>query len=88
MNYGWPTISGESDTSSTYTGAGLWPLFVALGLALPEVGVVLGLRPVSVVDLMLFVGPVTRVLTGQAYISRHSPVAKCRDSHLSGLGLR
>jgi len=79
-------MSDESDTNSTYTGASPWPLFVALGLALSEVGVVLGLRPVSVVGLLLFVGSIAGILTEAGYISRPARAAGVQGVALVGIG--
>lgn len=79
-------MSDESDTNSTYTGASSWPLFVALGLPLSEVGVVLGLRPVSVVGLLLFVGSIAGILTEAGYISRPTRAAGVQGVTLVGIG--
>lgn len=75
------------DTSSLHAGASPWPLFVALGLALSEVGVVLGLRPVSVGGLLLFVGSVTGILTESGYISRPARAAGAQGLALLGIGV-
>ena len=80
-------MSEESDTSSSYTGGSPWPLFVALGLAISEVGVVLGLRPVSVAGLLLFVGSVTGILTESGYISRPTLAAGSQGLALIGIGI-
>jgi hypothetical protein len=80
-------MSDESDTNSTYTGASPWPLFVALGLALSEVGVVLGLRPVSVAGLLLFVGSVAGILTEAGYVSRPARAAGVQGVALVGVGI-
>ena len=80
-------MSDESDTNSTYTGASPWPLFVALGLALSEVGVVLGLRPVSVAGLLLFVGSVAGILTEAGYVSRPARAAGVQGVALVGIGI-
>jgi membrane-bound ClpP family serine protease len=80
-------MSNESDTNSTYTGASPWPLFVALGLALSEVGVVLGLRPVSIAGLLLFVGSVAGILTEAGYVSRPARAAGVQGVALVGIGI-
>ena len=81
------TMSDESDTIPSYTGGSPWPLFVALGLAISEVGIVLGLRPVSVAGLLLFVGSVTGILTESGYISRPTRVAGTQGLALIGIGI-
>ena len=47
-----------------------WPMVVALGLALSEVGVFIGFRSVAVAGLLMFVGAVAGILTESGYISR------------------
>ena len=48
-------------------------MFVALGLALSEVGVFLGLFPVAVFGLLLFGGSVAGILTESGYTRRPWP---------------
>lgn len=59
--------------SDQYRRASPWPVFVALGLAFSEVGVFLGLFPVSVFGLFLFGGSVAGILTESGYTSRPWP---------------
>lgn len=59
--------------SDQYRSASPWPLFVALGLTLSEVGVSLGLFPVAVFGLILFGGSVAGILTESGYASRPWP---------------
>jgi hypothetical protein len=48
-----------------------WPLFVAIGLAVAEVGIVMeGLYPVAVAGLLLFVGSVAGVVHEAGYVDR------------------
>ncbi|RDZ55746.1 hypothetical protein C5B91_19875 [Haloferax sp. Atlit-10N] len=80
-------MSDERDPSVQHTGTSPWPLFVALGLALSEVGVVLGLRPVSVAGLLLFVGSVAGILTDAGYVSRPERTAGVQGFALIGIGI-
>ena len=80
-------MSDERDPSVQHTGTSPWPLFVALGLALSEVGVVLGLRPVSVAGLLLFVGSVAGILTEAGYVSRPARAAGVQGVALVGVGI-
>lgn len=80
-------MSDSSDSDSPFTGASPWPLFVAVGFALSEVGVVLGLRPVSVAGLLLFVGSVTGILTESGYVSRPVRAAGIQGVVLVGIGI-
>lgn len=60
----------DAGLSDEYQSASPWPLFVALGLAISEVGVVLGIRPVAVGGLLLFVGAIAGILRESGYV-RH-----------------
>jgi hypothetical protein len=56
--------------SDQYRMASPWPLFVALGLALSEVGIFMGLFPVAVGGLLLFGGSVSGILRESGYTTR------------------
>lgn len=55
--------------SDEYRKASPWPLFVAFGLAIFEVGIVWPLFPVAVGGLLLFVGSVVGILRESSYIT-------------------
>jgi len=55
--------------SDEYRKASPWPVFVAFGLAIFEVGIVWPLFPVSVGGLLLFVGSVVGILTESGYVA-------------------
>ena len=59
--------------SDQYRTASPWPVFIALGLALSEVGVFVGLFPVAVFGLILFGGSVAGILTESGYATRPWP---------------
>lgn len=59
-----PGRAGEYRTASP------WPVFVALGFALSEVGVFLGVFAVAVAGLLLLGASVTGVLRESGYVSR------------------
>ena len=59
-----PGVSDEVRLSSP------WPIFVALGLALSEVGIVLNLIPISVGGLLLFVGSIAGIVQDAGYVDR------------------
>jgi len=63
-------VDESNATSATETSP--WPMLVAVGFALSEVGIFLGLRPVSVAGLLLFVGAVAGVLADSGYVTRTS----------------
>lgn len=58
--------------SDRYRKASPWPVFVALGVVLSEVGVVLGIFPVAVGGLVLFGVTVAGILRESEYVSRPS----------------
>ena len=59
--------------SDQYRTASTWPVFVALGLVLSEIGVFIGLFPVAVFGLILFGGSIAGILTESGYVSRPWP---------------
>lgn len=63
-----------------------WPLFVALGLAISEVGVVLNLLPLSVGGLLLLVGSVSGIVTEAGYVDRPWGLLGGLGAALVGLG--
>lgn len=63
-------MSNELGLSDEYRSASPWPLFVALGLAVSEVGVALGLRPIAVGGLLLFVVTIAGILQESGYVRR------------------
>ena len=46
-----------------------WPLFVALGLPIAEVGILFGLVPLAVGGLLLFCGSIAGILRENGYVS-------------------
>ncbi|WP_338728175.1 cox cluster protein [Haladaptatus sp. DJG-WS-42] len=66
--------------SDQYSRASPWPVFVALGLALSEVGIVMALFPLAVGGLLLFAGSVTGILQESDYVQSPWPL-------LSGFGV-
>ena len=51
-----------------------WPVFVALGLAISEVGVVFGIASVAVGGLLLFAGSVTGIVHEAGYVESPWPL--------------
>ena len=52
-----------------------WPVFVAVGLAVSEIGVFLdGLYPLAVAGLLLFVGSVAGIVAEAGYVDRPWPL--------------
>ncbi|MEF8787402.1 MAG: cox cluster protein [Haloarculaceae archaeon] len=56
--------------SDQYRKASPWPMLVALGFVISEVGVVLGLFPVTVGGLLLFGGTVSGILSESGYVEQ------------------
>ena len=57
----------EPGLSDQYRRASPWPLFVALGLTLSEIGVVFGSRAVSIGGILLLSGSVVGILRESGY---------------------
>lgn len=57
----------QSGLSDQYPRASPWPLFVALGLTLSEIGVVFGSRAVSVGGILLFSASVVGIFRESGY---------------------
>ena len=76
----------EPGLSDQYRKASPWPMFVALGFVLSEVGVVLGLFPVTVGGLLLFGGTVAGILREAGYISRPSAALAVLGAVLTAIG--
>jgi hypothetical protein len=60
----------EPGLSERYRKASPWPMFVALGFVLSEIGVVLGFFPVTVGGLLLFGGTVAGILSEAGYVEQ------------------
>lgn len=67
------SLSDDTGLSDQYVRASPWPVFVAVGLALSEIGVFVGIFPVAVFGLLLFGGSVAGILTESGYTSRPWP---------------
>jgi hypothetical protein len=59
----------QPGVSDEYRKTSPWPVFVAFGLAIFEVGIVWPLFPVAVGGLLLFVGSVVGILTESGYVA-------------------
>jgi hypothetical protein len=64
--------TGETEGNRTVTddrpSASLWPMFVAFGLAVAEIGVVVGVFLLTVVGFLTFTGAVTGILYESGYV--------------------
>lgn len=63
-------MDDDPGLSDQYPTASPWPLFVALGLAIAEVGVFLGIFPVAVGGVLLLGGSTTGILRESGYVAR------------------
>ena len=61
--------------SDQYRRASPWPVFVALGVPLSEIGILFDSAPVAVGGLLLFCGSVAGMLQESGYVSRPWPAA-------------
>jgi hypothetical protein len=62
-------IDEDPGLSEQYRLASPWPLFVALGLPIAEVGILFDLFPVAVGGLLLFCGSISGLLEESGYSS-------------------
>ncbi|WP_136687052.1 DUF7541 family protein [Halorhabdus amylolytica] len=60
-------MSEQVDAAGGYRRASPWPVFVALGFALSELGIFVGLYPVAVGGLLLLAGSVAGILRESDY---------------------
>lgn len=61
-------MSEKPGVSDRYRMSSPWPMFVALGFVLSEVGLVLGVFPIAVGGVLLFGGSVAGILTEAEYV--------------------
>jgi len=73
-------MADETELSAGFSKSSPWPLFVAIGLAISEVGVVMALLPVTAGGLLLFVGSIAGILAETEYVDSPWPL-------LAGLGV-
>jgi hypothetical protein len=72
--------------SDQYRTASPWPLLVAVGFALSEVGVFLGIFPVAVGGILLLGGSVTGILAESGYVQRPWRTLALLGGIFAGLG--
>ncbi|MGQ4555976.1 DUF7541 family protein [Halobellus sp. GM3] len=60
-------MDAEPGLSEQYRMASPWPVFVALGIPIAEVGILFGLFPLAVGGLLLFGGSVAGMATESGY---------------------
>lgn len=80
---------GETSVDEGVRKVSAWPVFVATGLALSEVGVVLGIGPIAVGGLLLFGGSVVGIVQEAGYVEEPWPLLAAFGVvlALSGAGL-
>ncbi|HMB49448.1 MAG TPA: cox cluster protein [Natronoarchaeum rubrum] len=67
-------MTEEPGLSDQYRKSSPWPLLIALGLPLSEIGVILGLYPVAVGGLLLLLGSIAGILRETEYVGSPWPV--------------
>lgn len=60
----------EPGLSDQYRMASPWPLFVALGITLSEVGIIMGVFAIAVGGLLLLAGSVAGILKESGYVQQ------------------
>lgn len=64
-----------------------WPIPIALGITLSEIGVLLGFRPLSVGGLLLFIGTIAGITYEAGYVDRPERAIGIQGVALIGIGL-
>lgn len=80
-------MAEEPGLGDQYRRASPWPLFVALGLTISEIGVFIGLFSIAVFGLLLFGGSIAGILTESGYTSRPWSTLLAFGTILSVIGL-
>lgn len=80
-------MNGDATSRDRPTRGSLWPSFVALGVAVSEVGVLFGLPPVSVGGLLLLAGSTAGILAESGYVDRPGHALGLLGLLLVGIGL-
>lgn len=62
-------MDDTAGVTDEYRRTSPWPIFVAAGLAVSEVGVVLGVIPLAVGGLLLFVGSIAGIVREAGYVA-------------------
>lgn len=80
-------MADELEPTDQHHGASPWPIFVALGVAISETGIFLGIRPLSVGGLLVFVGSVAGILQESGFIAHFERAVGVQGVALTGIGL-
>lgn len=80
-------MDDEAGLSDQYVSASPWPLFVAAGFAVAELGVFVGIFPLAVFGLLLFGGSVAGILTESGYTARPWPTMLALGAVLAVAGV-
>lgn len=75
----------ELETRDTLSSP--WPIFIAFGIALSEVGLLIGFWPLTVGSLLVFVGAVAGILREAGYVTRPARAAGILGVLFVGIGL-
>lgn len=77
----------EPGVSERYEKTSAWPLVVALGLVLSEIGILFNLYPVAVAGLVMFVGSIAGIVDEAGYVVRPWRLLSALGVTLAVLGL-
>lgn len=59
----------ESALSERYAKSSPWPVVVALGLVISEIGILFGLYPVAIAGLVMFAGSISGIVYEAGYVA-------------------
>ena len=80
-------MSEEPGLSDQYRKSSPWPLLIALGLPLSEIGIILGLYPIAVGGLLLLLGSIAGILRETEYVRSPWPVFAGMSAVLVAVGI-
>lgn len=79
-------MAREIDSENSPLEGSPWPISVALGVTLSEVGILFGIRSISVGGLLLFVVAAAGVLREAGYVTRPERAVGVQGVALVGIG--
>lgn len=80
-------MSDKFKTDDRSTEASPWPILVAFGITLSEIGILFGIHLLSIGGLLLFVGTVAGIFRESGYMVRPERAVGIQGVALIGIGL-
>lgn len=80
-------MNDRLEADDQHTQSSPWPIFVALGITLSELGVLFGIHLISIGGLLLFVGTMAGILRESGYVTRPERTVGVLGVFLLAIGL-